>query len=109
MWAIEAGSLEAAKAAAKNKAVATKAKEKVAKAGAVRARVPPRAGMQFRGYRKRDPQWTDAVYRNLKFKAGGGKMLAEDSEGNKVELFTCLLYTSPSPRDRQKSRMPSSA
>ena len=26
------------------------------------------------------------------------------------ELFmSCLLYTSPSPRDRQKSRMPSSA
>ena len=24
-------------------------------------------------------------------------------------LFICLLYTSPSPRDRQKSRMPSSA
>ena len=24
-------------------------------------------------------------------------------------LYTCLLYTSPSPRDRQKSRMPSSA
>ena len=24
-------------------------------------------------------------------------------------LFLCLLYTSPSPRDRQKSRMPSSA
>ena len=24
-------------------------------------------------------------------------------------LWTCLLYTSPSPRDRQKSRMPSSA
>ena len=24
-------------------------------------------------------------------------------------VFTCLLYTSPSPRDRQKSRMPSSA
>ena len=24
-------------------------------------------------------------------------------------LGTCLLYTSPSPRDRQKSRMPSSA
>ena len=23
--------------------------------------------------------------------------------------FACLLYTSPSPRDRQKSRMPSSA
>ena len=25
------------------------------------------------------------------------------------EFMTCLLYTSPSPRDRQKSRMPSSA
>ena len=24
-------------------------------------------------------------------------------------LYFCLLYTSPSPRDRQKSRMPSSA
>ena len=24
-------------------------------------------------------------------------------------IKTCLLYTSPSPRDRQKSRMPSSA
>ena len=24
-------------------------------------------------------------------------------------LIPCLLYTSPSPRDRQKSRMPSSA
>ena len=24
-------------------------------------------------------------------------------------MDTCLLYTSPSPRDRQKSRMPSSA
>ena len=26
-----------------------------------------------------------------------------------IEGYTCLLYTSPSPRDRQKSRMPSSA
>ena len=26
-----------------------------------------------------------------------------------AELGSCLLYTSPSPRDRQKSRMPSSA
>ena len=27
----------------------------------------------------------------------------------RVDPKTCLLYTSPSPRDRQKSRMPSSA
>ena len=26
-----------------------------------------------------------------------------------VRIYACLLYTSPSPRDRQKSRMPSSA
>ena len=26
-----------------------------------------------------------------------------------AEIMYCLLYTSPSPRDRQKSRMPSSA
>ena len=26
-----------------------------------------------------------------------------------IYTVTCLLYTSPSPRDRQKSRMPSSA
>ena len=36
----------------------------------------------------------------------------EDAASNawKDKLFVdCLLYTSPSPRDRQKSRMPSSA
>ena len=27
----------------------------------------------------------------------------------KNDIFTCLLYTSPSPRDRTRSRMPSSA
>ena len=26
-----------------------------------------------------------------------------------LHIISCLLYTSPSPRDRQKSRMPSSA
>ena len=30
-------------------------------------------------------------------------------EGQQIYLLGCLLYTSPSPRDRQKSRMPSSA
>ena len=31
------------------------------------------------------------------------------TQGGLKVLKTCLLYTSPSPRDRQKSRMPSSA
>ena len=39
---------------------------------------------------------------------------AVDWEAKSLNTFTntpntCLLYTSPSPRDRQKSRMPSSA
>ena len=33
----------------------------------------------------------------------------DSSWANLDSLLTCLLYTSPSPRDRQKSRMPSSA
>ena len=36
--------------------------------------------------------------------------IASGGEAIKFRCFvTCLLYTSPSPRDRQKSRMPSSA
>ena len=32
-----------------------------------------------------------------------------DLVSNGKQFAACLLYTSPSPRDRQKSRMPSSA
>ena len=32
-----------------------------------------------------------------------------DARGDLGPVYGCLLYTSPSPRDRQKSRMPSSA
>ena len=34
-------------------------------------------------------------------------VFVEEAAG--VELFICLLYTSPSPRDVEESRMPSSA
>ena len=47
---------------------------------------------------------------------GSGASESVDSIGESIDgisvvegLSTCLLYTSPSPRDRQKSRMPSSA
>ena len=33
----------------------------------------------------------------------------DKSEQTPQAVYSCLLYTSPSPRDRQKSRMPSSA
>ena len=35
--------------------------------------------------------------------------LVDDAERYQQQTGVCLLYTSPSPRDRQKSRMPSSA
>ena len=40
-----------------------------------------------------------------------GKISIKESYAiiKKGEIYVCLLYTSPSPRDRQKSRMPSSA
>ena len=38
-----------------------------------------------------------------------GEALPELSLAPVAKALSCLLYTSPSPRDRQKSRMPSSA
>ena len=43
------------------------------------------------------PHTVDELYRAL------------DHARRTPDVGTCLLYTSPSPRDRQKSRMPSSA
>ena len=40
--------------------------------------------------------------------ANCGSVLIIDGAGTLLGIL-CLLYTSPSPRDRQKSRMPSSA
>ena len=53
----------------------------------------------------------------VKVPTDGDKVIVELPDGTKVEVTKdptdpdkcCLLYTSPSPRDRQKSRMPSSA
>ena len=69
--------------------------------------------------------WTDTTY-TLPLAASGerggvqigyvssGRNYAVQLSGEKMYVNvpwtdTCLLYTSPSPRDRQKSRMPSSA
>ena len=37
------------------------------------------------------------------------EMIGSEPYFSELERADCLLYTSPSPRDRQKSRMPSSA
>ena len=57
------------------------------------------------------------AFRNLKALDGqiaDAEAMANDSDPELAELArdelgTCLLYTSPSPRDRTRSRMPSSA
>ena len=44
------------------------------------------------------------------FRGGGGRLLGQTTLLLSTFLFSlCLLYTSPSPRDRTRSRMPSSA
>ena len=50
---------------------------------------------------------TDKVYGMVYADNERVKILSEQFGG--THIITCLLYTSPSPRDRQKSRMPSSA
>ena len=47
-------------------------------------------------------------YNNNDFGTGGRDVVVATLQELGVE-YVCLLYTSPSPRDRQKSRMPSSA
>ena len=39
----------------------------------------------------------------------GSHSMCENPKAFFDQIKNCLLYTSPSPRDRQKSRMPSSA
>ena len=59
--------------------------------------------------------WSDGSYEDVLGMVSSGLLWADGDEGpaqmaSKVALFkACLLYTSPSPRDRTRSRMPSSA
>ena len=64
-----------------------------------------------------DPETGKAIIKNVlgKTQAEVKEKLKKAIEENvgidygRAKNYTCLLYTSPSPRDRQKSRMPSSA
>ena len=49
-----------------------------------------------------DPDW-------IIWAAWADRITFEEIEKKTGKKESCLLYTSPSPRDRQKSRMPSSA
>ena len=70
---------------------------------------PQKAGLvadQIRG--KKVDEAMDFLVFNKQKGAAVIKKLLESAIAN-AENNNCLLYTSPSPRDRQKSRMPSSA
>ena len=57
-----------------------------------------------------EPKSNEALIEEVKAGAIDGALIFKSTElPQQVTLYTCLLYTSPSPRDRQKSRMPSSA
>ena len=50
------------------------------------------------------------AFLNVLFEEAGGDMVvAKKMAGYADTSSTCLLYTSPSPRDVEESRMPSSA
>ena len=51
----------------------------------------------------------DEIILNIGYKADGIITKSEYSNDQSLDLTTCLLYTSPSPRDKRQSRMPSSA
>ena len=54
-------------------------------------------------------QKTGNVYMRSENGLGEGILLTCQYEKDSEESFTCLLYTSPSPRDKRQYRMPSSA
>ena len=56
------------------------------------------------------PEAIKKILKNLKDKQSEQVLLGVTGSGKTFTMAkVCLLYTSPSPRDRQKSRMPSSA
>ena len=60
--------------------------------------------LRSEGYVK--PEWNDGRYRRTK---GAGAPTTASVFTKKRQVGDCLLYTSPSPRDKRQSRMPSSA
>ena len=49
------------------------------------------------------------VHENFTVSDSGGNLIAGIDTTTGFVPYVCLLYTSPSPRDRTRSRMPSSA
>ena len=54
-------------------------------------------------------EWQPALDRELGDQMSSFRSLVVEELGMNLRLDRCLLYTSPSPRDKRQSRMPSSA
>ena len=59
--------------------------------------------------RKSQPEQQQVVDLSKPIVVDGTHLIAGRLASNVAKLLSCLLYTSPSPRDRTRSRMPSSA
>ena len=71
--------------------------------------LPPKPDRAWlRGLPDRHARWLRSQGADLD---GAGLVLPVPGEDGALEAvyFSCLLYTSPSPRDKRQSRMPSSA
>ena len=73
---------------------------------------------QAQGTRKGDVVQVEGPIRTRSYGEGANKKwiteivaskVTVDAQERKPQVERCLLYTSPSPRDRTRSRMPSSA
>ena len=60
-------------------------------------------------FTKEQKMTKDEVKREYKEMGGNPEIKGKRKQLHQELINSCLLYTSPSPRDRQKSRMPSSA
>ena len=77
---------------------------------AVRAVKPDIIYASISGFGEKGPFAHKPVYDPIVQALSGLTPIQAGSDEERPRLVrTCLLYTSPSPRDRQKSRMPSSA
>ena len=54
-------------------------------------------------------QEVDSAIDNAEFMTEQQRRRAHKTISSEIDSITCLLYTSPSPRDKRQSRMPSSA
>ena len=71
--------------------------------------VPALPPNEYRGFEFQSPDGSQCVQTWFDGFPAGVAAAKKDRAGEFHDIYTCLLYTSPSPRDQRRSRMPSSA